>query len=374
MPATWKSNLLTATYSIILFFLLLHIAKLFRALGTLLSVLTPFFVGFLFAYLLDGLYLWFREKAFASFRKHKFWSRFQKPLALVMTYFLLVLALGLFLALILPQLAQSAQTLVKNFPSYLDSFQSMTGKLQRFLQSSTGIYAQLEKWGEKLQEGLNTTFSSSLPQVYGMTKNFAVSVFNLLIGMIVSAYLLSEKERLKLQVKKISCALLPQKVHHKATCIVRLTDCVFNSFVRGQLIDSLIIACLTFLAMWIFRMPYPLLNSAIIGLTNIIPIFGPFIGAVPTFFIVLMAQPSKALWFLLLVFILQQIEGNLIAPKIVGDSIGLSGLWVIFAITVGGGLFGFIGVLIGIPVFAVIYKLAGAAVEQRLKHSTAKKS
>lgn len=374
MPATWKSNLLTATYSIILFFLLLHIAKLFRALGTLLSVLTPFFVGFLFAYLLDGLYLWFREKAFASFRKHKFWSRFQKPLALFMTYFLLVLALGLFLALILPQLAQSAQTLVKNFPSYLDSFQSMTGKLQRFLQSSTGIYAQLEKWGEKLQEGLNTTFSSSLPQVYGMTKNFAVSVFNLLIGMIVSAYLLSEKERLKLQVKKISCALLPQKVHHKATCIVRLTDCVFNSFVRGQLIDSLIIACLTFLAMWIFRMPYPLLNSAIIGLTNIIPIFGPFIGAVPTFFIVLMAQPSKALWFLLLVFILQQIEGNLIAPKIVGDSIGLSGLWVIFAITVGGGLFGFIGVLIGIPVFAVIYKLAGAAVEQRLKHSTAKKS
>ena len=374
MPATWKSNLLTATYSIILFFLLLHIVKLFRALGTLLSVLTPFFVGFLFAYLLDGLYLWFREKAFASFRKHKFWSRFQKPLALFMTYFLLVLALGLLLALILPQLAQSAQTLVKNFPSYLDSFQSMTGKLQRFLQSSTGIYAQLEKWGEKLQEGLNTTFSSSLPQVYGMTKNFAVSVFNLLIGMIVSAYLLSEKERLKLQVKKISCALLPQKVHHKATCIVRLTDCVFNSFVRGQLIDSLIIACLTFLAMWIFRMPYPLLNSAIIGLTNIIPIFGPFIGAVPTFFIVLMAQPSKALWFLLLVFILQQIEGNLIAPKIVGDSIGLSGLWVIFAITVGGGLFGFIGVLIGIPVFAVIYKLAGAAVEQRLKHSTAKKS
>ena len=374
MPATWKSNLLTATYSIILFFLLLHIAKLFRALGTLLSVLTPFFVGFLFAYLLDGLYLWFREKVFASFRKHKFWSRLQKPLALFMTYFLLVLALGLFLALILPQLAQSAQTLVKNFPSYLDSFQSMTGKLQRFLQSSTGIYSQLEKWGEKLQEGLNTTFSSSLPQVYGMTKNFAVSVFNLLIGMIVSAYLLSEKERLKLQVKKISCALLPQKVHHKATCIVRLTDCVFNSFVRGQLIDSLIIACLTFLAMWIFRMPYPLLNSAIIGLTNIIPIFGPFIGAVPTFFIVLMAQPSKALWFLLLVFILQQIEGNLIAPKIVGDSIGLSGLWVIFAITVGGGLFGFIGVLIGIPVFAVIYKLAGAAVEQRLKHSTAKKS
>ena len=372
MPATLKNNLLTATYSIILFFLLLHIAKLFQALGILFSVLTPFFIGFLFAYLLDGLYTRIRERLLSSFCKRKFLSKLQKPLALFMTYFILLLAAGLFVYLIIPQLMESMQTLVNNLPSYLDSLQSMTGRLHRFLQSNAGIYAHLEKWGTKLSESLNASFSSSLPQVYGMTKTFATSVFNVLIGIIVSAYLLSEKERLKLQVKKLSCVLLPQKIHHKATCIVQLTDCVFSSFVRGQLIDSLIIACLTFLAMWIFKMPYPLLNSTIIGITNIIPIFGPFIGAVPAFFIVLMAQPSKALWFLLLIFILQQIEGNLIAPKIVGNSIGLSGLWVILAITVGGGLFGFMGVLIGIPVFAVLYKLVGTAVNQRLEKTKRK--
>ena len=150
MPATLKNNLLTATYSIILFFLLLHIAKLFQALGILFSVLTPFFIGFLFAYLLDGLYTRIRERLLSSFCKRKFLSKLQKPLALFTTYFILLLAAGLFVYLIIPQLMESMQTLVNNLPSYLDSLQSMTGRLHRFLQSNAGIYAHLEKWGTKI--------------------------------------------------------------------------------------------------------------------------------------------------------------------------------------------------------------------------------
>ena len=370
MRGTLKTNLLTATYSILLFFLLMHTAKIFSAFRTLLAVLTPFFTGFAFAYLLDGIYTLFRERILSSMRKKRFTAKLHKPFSLILTYLIVLVAAGLFLYLIFPQIIRSADTLVKNIPSYLDAYQNMTGRFYAYFQENTALLAQLEKWTVKLSEVLSTLISSSLPQILGMTKALASALFNLLLGLVISAYLLSGKERLKLQVKKFFYALLPEKIFHKTECMVQLADCIFGSFIRGQLIDSFLVGCLTFVCMWIFRFPYPLLIAAVIGITNLIPIFGPFIGAVPSFFIVLMVSPVKALWFILLIFIIQQLEGNFLAPKIMGDSVGLSGLWVMFAIIVGGGLFGIIGILIGIPVFAVIYKLVSMALYQRLEQKS----
>ena len=220
--------------------------------------------------------------------------------------------------------------------------------------------------GGELNTLLKNLASSIAPSVFDITKNFTTSVINLGMGIIVSVYFMGCKDKLIFQTKKLCYAYLPKRIVPKVMEIGDLSNNIFGKFVYGKILDSLIIGVLCFIVMSICGFDYPPLISVIIGVTNVIPVFGPFIGAIPSIFIMLMIDPIEAVWFTVFILILQQIDGNLIGPKILGNSIGISGFWIMASVIIGGGLFGFFGMLLAVPLFSTFYVLLGRAVNRRL--------
>ena len=200
-----------------------------------------------------------------------------------------------------------------------------------------------------------------------ITAKLSQWILNLFIAVVVSIYLLGTKEKYCAQTKKLLYAHLKEERVKSLVDFTTLVGGTFENFLSGKLIDSLIIGIICFAALSLLNFPFPLLVTVIVGITNIIPFFGPIIGAVPTFFIILIADPSKAIWYPLFILILQQIDGNIIGPKILGISIGISALWIVFAIVIGGKLLGFVGMVIGVPAFAIIYTIVKANAEKKLK-------
>ena len=221
----------------------------------------------------------------------------------------------------------------------------------------------LEDWvNTDLLGWMNTLVTGFTTYVIG----FFSSLMNWVLGLIVAIYALAERESFDGQAKKMVYAFLPVENANVVIAIARKTNQVFSGFISGKLIDSLIIGVLCFVGLSVLRMPYTLLISVIVGVTNVIPFFGPYVGAVPSAFLILLVNPIQCLYFIIFILVLQQIDGNIIGPKILGDSTGLSAFWVIFSILLFGGLFGFVGMVIGVPTFAVIYYLIKSGVEYLL--------
>ena len=193
------------------------------------------------------------------------------------------------------------------------------------------------------------------------------SIWNIVLGLIVSIYLLIDKEKFCALSRKITCALFNEEHSQVAIDLAHRTNDTFGKFLSGKIIDSAIIGILTFIILTIFKMPYTILISVIIGITNIIPFFGPFFGAIPSFVIIMFVSPVKALWFLLIILIIQQLDGNVIGPKILGDSIGISAFWILFALLVAGKILGLVGMIIGVPLFAIIYSIIKDITESKLR-------
>ena len=206
-----------------------------------------------------------------------------------------------------------------------------------------------------------------IPVVGNTLKIIASSIWNIVLGIIISVYLLIDKENFFAINRKIICALFSTKTANRIFELTYRSNETFGKFLSGKIIDSAIIGVLSFVVFSIFKMPYTLLISVIVGVTNIIPFFGPFIGAIPAFIIILFVSPSKALVFLVLIFIIQQLDGNVIGPKILGDSIGISAFWILFAILVAGKFLGLVGMIIGVPLFAIFYSIIKEEIEYKLK-------
>ena len=208
--------------------------------------------------------------------------------------------------------------------------------------------------------------SKSLYGIINATINITTAVINVFVGVMIAIYLWSSKEVFFAQSKKISYSFLSKTFVDKCIDLLHEADAVFGGFISGKIIDSAIIGVICYVGMLALNIPYPLLIGVIVGVTNVIPYFGPFIGAIPSILLLLFINPVKALVFAIFILILQQIDGNIIGPKILGDSTGLSAFWVIFAVTVFGGLFGFLGMLLGVPLFAILYTIIRRAVNARL--------
>lgn len=213
-----------------------------------------------------------------------------------------------------------------------------------------------------------------MPQINAIVKtvslsmlSFAKAVWNLVIGLIISIYLLASKERFVSQGKKLLYAFWDTRQANVIMEDFRLIDSTFGGFISGKILDSAIIGVLCFVVVSIMKMPYPMLISVIVGVTNIIPFFGPFIGAVPCALLILMVNPMQCLYFIIFIWILQQFDGNFLGPKILGDSTGLSGFWIIFSITIFSGLMGVPGMILGVPIFAVFYALIKRYVNRSLQ-------
>lgn len=346
----------------------------------LFSVLTPVLYGLGMAYLLAPI-VNFLERAILRLRDklerkrgrairiHKGWLR---AASIFLTWAVVLVLVYLLLSMLVPQLVDSITTLVNNLESYYTTIYNwVTGLLSdnpELKDLFNRYYNETIQWlTTKLLPGLQTAvtnFTGSL-----VTGVWSVVIFtkNFLIGIIVSVYLLAAKEKSAARCCKLLYGVLPEEQAKFAMRGFRRMDHIFSGFVRGKLLDSLIIGILCFVGMTALRMPYAMLISVVVGVTNIIPFFGPFIGAIPSGLLILLIDPLKALYFVLFILALQQFDGNILGPKILGDSTGLSSFWVMFAILLAGGLFGFVGMVVGVPLFAVLYSILSGLVCHSLR-------
>ncbi|MDF2567846.1 MAG: hypothetical protein K0R90_1302, partial [Oscillospiraceae bacterium] len=275
------------------------------------------------------------------------------------------------ISMVVPQLAASIYGIAQKTPDYINNLKLWAdGLVSSNPDIADLINGQIDNISKYSQE-LLTKYS---PMLDGFVKGITKGVFsvligtkNFMIGIIISIYIMASKEKFLAQSKKIIFAFFSRSFSTRLIGKIRKTNTIFSGFVTGQIIDAFIVATLCFICLSIFKIPYALLVSVLIGVTNIIPFFGPFIGAIPSAIIIFMENPMKSLFFVIIILIIQQVDGNVINPRILGESTGLSAFWVIFAILIAGGLFGFVGMFVGVPTFAVIYTLIRSAVEERLE-------
>lgn len=364
---------------IVFYLAISYLPQLGKWLGRLVTILGPFVWGLVISYLLHPMMLGLEKHLFAPLagklykgKKPEKARRLGRTLSVIVAeIFLLAVIVALFY-LILPQLYSSIVMIVDNSPAYI-------ANLSKWVEQTLHDFPELEAYISDALTDVNTNVfdwvrSTLLPGlgsvVSNVTNGVAVAVkavYNLIIGIIVSVYILSDLERYTAGARRLGYSLFGIEGAERMRDALAFTDKTFMGFINGKLLDSAIIGLICYIFCAIVNMPYALLVSVIVGVTNIIPFFGPFIGAVPSALIILMVDPFKCLIFIIFIIVLQQVDGNLIGPKIMGSTIGITGFWVMFAIIVGAGLFGFWGMVLGVPVFVVIYTFLQNRVEARLK-------
>lgn len=363
-----KESLIVGTYIVVLAFLLLNVKGVTMVLGNIIVIIKSIIIALAMAFVLNILMRIFENKVFFFLdkQKSKFLRNLKRPLSILATFlFVIGMIVGITL-FVIPQFIESLSTLIDAVPGYLNSFEAMLDKhlssieLMNMIQDSV-----IDAWKEVLQVA-GQLIGKSVTGILSVTVNITNMIFNFVVALVLAIYLLANKEKLILQSKKLLFAFLKRDVVEKILEVGRLTNVTFSSFIGGQCTEAIILGILCFIGMNIFKMPYALLISVLISVTSLIPVFGAFIGTIPAVFIILIINPIKAIWFVIFIIVLQQLEGNIIYPKVVGSSVGLSAIWVMVAITVGGSAFGLIGMLIGVPTVSVIYQLVSNATNNKL--------
>jgi len=346
--------------SILLFLLLFNLDSVSKGLGWITSLLRPFIIGGALAYLLAPLCnsaeKWLGQILPAKVKK---WAH---GLAVAAAIIFLLLVIYLLLIMIIPQLYTSIVSLSETLPPQV---QKLIRRLTSLLDDNEVLSGYVTTAIDSIQKAFNDWLNNKLlPDLSSIISGLGTGVRSVLgvlldtiIGIIVAVYLLGGRKTFARQANMILYSIFGEQNGRVIKSEAKYADKMFNGFISGKIVDSAIIAIICYFFCVIARMPNALLVSVIIGLTNIIPFFGPIIGAVPTALLILVESPMKALIFLIFILILQQVDGNIIGPKILGDSTGLSSFWILFSIIVFGGVFGFIGMIIGVPLFAVIYDI-----------------
>lgn len=362
----------------ILFYMLLqHGKSIGDAISSLLGILSPIIWGLVIAYLLWPLTKVFQRKLFEPLLKK---LRPKKPvrtslargLSVALSILVALIIIAALIWLIIPQIYTSVESIVLNYQEYYDTITGWINKffennpeVEEVLLSATGdVSDSLLDWAKTaLLPSMGKVVTSVTTGIYAVLR----AILDVLIGFVVACYVLSNMELFLAKSKMVLYSMFSVKASKRILKAIRFTDTAFMGFISGKVIDSAIIGVICYICCAIMRMPYVVLVSVIVAVTNIIPVFGPFIGAIPGAVILLFLDPWQALIFLILILIIQQLDGNFIGPMILGDSIGISALWVLFAIVVGGDLFGLVGMVVGVPVFATIYGILRSAARHGLR-------
>lgn len=367
---------LVVAAGIAFYFALLRATNLSDVLWKMVDVLKPVLYGLIIAYLLnpivekaDSLLIPVLEKKMKDRRKAEKLSRGIGITVSVIFLFLLILAL---FNMLIPQLYISIRDLVFALPGQLNNLMSHLNRLYSHDSTTVDIIrAAVEEGTDMLQSWLRTDLLGRVNEImYSLTEgviNVLSELFNMLVGVIVSVYILFSKEKFLRQAKKTVYALLAPRHANVILHLASKSNEIFGGFIIGKIIDSALVGVLCGIGLSILNIPYAMLVSVIVGVTNVIPFFGPYIGAIPSAILILLADPIKGIYFIIFILILQQVDGNFIEPKILGNTIGLSAFWVIFAIFLGGGMFGIPGMLIGVPLFAVVYYIIQMLINSRLE-------
>ncbi len=354
--------------SICFYYLIFHGDHFSSQLNAFYTIISPVLYGIIFAYLMtplvNGIEKRFLIPVFEKNNKeisdkHK---KVFRVISILLTIFIVGELIYGFFSILIPNIIKSIRSISYQFPYYV---QNLTIWSAKFLEANPDIEKIvlnfLDTYSEEFMNYLN---NSIVPHMETLVRQVSVSLisilkllWNFIIGIVISIYVLFSKEQFAGQAKKIVFALLSKKAANQFIKDVRFTSDTFIGFIIGKIIDSIIIGLICFAGTSILKMPYALLISVIIGVTNIIPFFGPYLGAIPSAVLILMVNPIKCFYFIIFILILQQVDGNVIGPKILGESTGLSGFWVIFSITIFGGMMGVLGMIIGVPFFAVLYTM-----------------
>ncbi|AXH51600.1 AI-2E family transporter [Clostridium perfringens] len=352
-----KDYIFLSTYIILLIFFFINIKDIMNFLYKFLGILKPFIWGIAIAFILN-IPVKLIEKNLGN---SKFFKGMKRSFSITLTFLFFILAITLFILFVIPQLLSSISTLMNSIPEYLSQFEKFL-EVNAINNSQSQVMMQniinelLNMWKEILKV-TSQIVGTSLGYLLDFTLGITYGVINFFLSLILAIYMLASKEILISQLKLIIYAFVSKNKADRIIELGKMCNEMFSKFILGQCTEALVIGVLCFIGMIILKMPYALLISVVIGVTALIPVFGAFLGTIPSAFIILIIDPIKALWFIIFIIVLQQLEGNLIYPRVVGSSIGLSALWVMFAMIVGGSLFGIIGMLIGIPIFGVVFKI-----------------
>ena len=369
---------------VLFFFAMYRFSTILDAVKKVIGILAPVVLGFVIAFLLNPIVKktenLLKPLMKKVFKKEEISHKFSRAIGIFVALVVALLIVVALINMIIPEVYRSIRDLVVTLPkeihllsekinTMLEGNSTLDKFFKNLILSSNDyieewISTDLLKW---VQDDLISQTGNFVTSVTVGVVNVVKGIMNVLIGVIISVYLLISKEKFLRQSKKVIYALCKPKKANLILHIGRKANEIFNGFIIGKIIDSAIIGVLCFIGVSIFRMPYALLVSVIVGVTNVIPVFGPYMGAVPCAILILLVDPMKGLGFIIFIILLQQLDGNVIGPKILGESTGLSPFWVVFSILLAGGLFGIVGMIVGVPTFALIYYIIKLFIQQKLE-------
>lgn len=364
---TRKDIIIIISYIALVIFALVNFSKIFTFLGKVISIFSPFLLGIILAFVLNVLNNFIEKKIFGKIKPSKIWNKIKRPLCITLSLILVFLTIFFVMNLLIPQLKNSASLFTDTLPAYKEDIIGILNKFDIDESTVNKVGEYLDNFGKVITDYIK----GNSKDVITVTTEVATSVINIIskgiITLVFAIYMIAQKETLSRQINKVMKAYLKPKTINKINTVGTLANKTFSNFVTGQCLEALIFGSLVFVGMLIFRFPYASTIGVLLGFTALIPIFGAFIGTAIGFILIMMVSPVKAILFVVFIIVLQQIEGNLIYPRVVGKSIGLPGMWVLLSVTVGGSIGGILGMLIATPLCSLLYALFTKVVNDRLK-------
>lgn len=357
-------------FAVVLIFAFIHIKEIWNFLGFILQLIMPFILGIVIAFVLNILINLIEKKLL---NKAKMGDKSKRTISLLLSFAIVFTFIVVLLLLIIPQLKNTIELFVDNMPMYEENVKELLDKFNINPEIVTEIEEGVKNFGTVAIEFIKNNTDHILEVTLGVASNVISIIVNTVIALVFAIYLLVQKEKLLSQLNKVLKAYLPLNKVSKIRDIAKLSNRICANFVSGQCLEAVIIGVLCFIGMLILGIPYAATISVLIGVTALIPVYGAFIGTIVGAFLIFMVSPIKALIFIIFIIILQQFEGNLIYPKVVGKSVGLPGIWVFVAVTIGASLAGIVGMLISVPIVSILYSILATDVNYRINAKNSKK-
>ena len=356
-------------FTIIIIFAFINIKAIGSFLAYLINIFMPFIIGIFIAFILNVLLNFVENKLFKKLnnKNYKTWSKLKRPVSVIITFIIIITIIVFILGLLIPQLQNTVSLFTKNFDTYKEQTIEILNNFGINSESINNYSTSINNLKNEITSYINNNRNEIMQITIGVASSFLGSITSIIIGIVFAIYIILKKEDLSRQFKKILKAYLPEKYERRIEEIANLSNITFGNFISGQCLEALIIGLLCFIGMLILQIPYASTISVLVGFTALIPVFGAFIGTFIGAFLIFMVEPFKALIFIIFIIILQQLEGNIIYPKVVGKSVGLPSIWVMVAVTIGASIYGVLGMILSVPLCSILYSIIKTDVNLKIE-------
>ena len=360
-----KNIILIITYIALIIFVLVNFEKILSILGYIINIFSPFIFGAIVAFVLNVLVNFIERKLFGKVKK-KTWLKIKRPLSIAISVVLVIFIIVFIMNLLIPQLKNSVSLFTDSLPTYKEDIINIMNKFNLEETTIKKVSDYLDNFGKVITDYIKGNSKDVITVTTEVATSLIAIISKAVIAIVFAIYIIAQKETLKRQFNKLMSAYLKPRTVNRINKYASMANTTFSNFVTGQCLEALIFGSLCFLGMLILRLPYATTIAVLLGFTALIPVFGAFIGTLLGAFLILMISPIKAIIFVVFILVLQQIEGNLIYPKVVGKSVGLPGIWVLLSVTIGASVGGILGMLIATPLCSLLYILLRQAVNDRI--------